>query len=75
MGTTFDYSELKGRIITRFGNFANFAEAINLSRSQLSDRLNNKVKFRHEDILASCSADVLDISAEQIGRYFFTPKV
>ena len=73
MPILFDFSELKGRIISRFGNYAPFAEAIGLSRAQLSDRLNNKVKFQPEDICATC--DVLDIAAEHIGRYFFTPKV
>ena len=75
MGVVFDFSELKGRIVARFGTFAKYAEAVDLSRSQVSDRLNNKVSFKHEDILASCASDVLDIPAEEIGKYFFTPKV
>lgn len=73
MPIEFDFSELKGRIVSRFGNYASFAEAMGLSRAQLSDRINNKVNFKPEDICTSC--DLLDIAAEEIGKYFFTPKV
>ena len=73
MPIVFDFSELKGRIISKYGNYAPFAEAMGLSRAQLSDRLNNHVKFKPDDIMLAC--DLLDIPAEEIGRYFFTPKV
>lgn len=69
----FDFSELRGRIISKYGNYALFAEAMGLSRAQLSDRLNNKVNFKPDDIVLAC--DLLGIPAEDIGKYFFTPKV
>lgn len=75
MGIVFDFRELKGRIIARYGNCGNFAKAINMSRSQISDRLNNKIQFRPEEIYIICAPDVLDIPEAEIGRYFLTPKV
>ena len=71
----FDFSALRGRIVERFGNYAKFAEAVDMSRAQVSERLKNKVSFKPDDIHRICSADVLDIPATDIGRYFFTPKV
>ena len=75
MGILFDFSELKGRIVARYGSFSKFAGAVRMSRAQVSDRINNKVRFQPDDILLICSQDVLDIPAEEIGKYFFTPKV
>lgn len=69
----FDFSELRGRIVARFGSCEAFAKAIDLSKAQLSDRLNNKVPFKPSEIPLICK--LLDIAKEEIGRYFFTPKV
>lgn len=69
----FDFSELRGRIIAKYGTCNAFAEAIGMSRSQLSDRLNGKINFQLNEIYTIC--DLLDIPATEIGRYFLTPKV
>ena len=71
----FDFSELCGRIITRYGNYAKFAETIGLSRAQLSERLNSKRPFKPEEIYLICSPEVLDIPLAEIGRFFYTVKV
>lgn len=73
MPLVFDFSELRGRIIAGFGSYANFADAIGMGRALLSARLNNKVHFNPDDIINICR--VLNIPAEKIGAYFFTPKV
>lgn len=73
MSIVFDFSELKGRIITRYQRYALFAEAIGLSRAQLSERLSGKVNFKPDEIHLACG--LLGIPAEEIGVYFFTPKV
>lgn len=75
MDVIFDFSELCGRIIARFGNYAKFAESIGMSRSQLSERLKNKRPFKPDEIYLICSPEVLDIAPKDIGRYFLTPKV
>ena len=75
MDVIFDFSELCGRIIARYGNYAKFAEAIDMSRAQLSERLKNKRPFKPDEIYLICSPKVLDIAPTEIGRYFLTPKV
>ena len=75
MPNIFDFSELRGRIITRFGNYATFAEAIGLSRAQVSERLNGIRAWKPEEIPIICDPQVLDIPPHEIGKYFFTPKV
>lgn len=75
MHVIFDFSELCGRIIARYGNYANFAEAADLSRAQLSERLRNKRRFKPDEIYAISAPEVLNIPATEIGKYFFTPKV
>lgn len=75
MDVIFDFSELCGRIIARYGSYAKFAEAIGMSRAQLSERLGNKRPFKPDEIYLICSPEVLDIAPEYIGRYFLTPKV
>lgn len=69
----FDFRELRGRIVARFGTCKAFAEAAHVSRAQLSDRLGNKVRFAPDDICLF--SELLDIPSSEIGKYFFTPKV
>ena len=75
MPEIFDFSELCGRIVTRYGNYAKFAVAVGLSRPQLSERLRNKRRFKPEEIVRICSPEILDIPDVDIGRYFFKLKV
>lgn len=69
----FDFSKLKGRIVEKYGNASNFADTLGWSRTTLYLKLNNKVFFSPDDIMAVC--DLLDISHEDIGIYFFTQNV
>ena len=71
----FDHSKLLGRIIERFGTRAKFAVAAGYSESALSARYNNSTPFDSHDIELLCKPELLDIPADQIGAYFFTPKV
>lgn len=69
----FDYSTLRGRIREKFGTEGNFASAIGMNPSTLSQKLSNKLEFSQEDILASMKA--LDAGSDCIVPYFFTPKI
>ena len=71
----FDFSELRGLMIAKFGTCAACAAAVGMSRSQMSDRLTGKRNFQLEEIYALCDPSVLDIQDTDIGRYFLTPKV
>lgn len=71
----FDFSELRGRIIAKYGSCAAFAAAVHMGRAALSARLNGHIPFKPEDVYMMCAEDVLDIPETQIGRFFYTPKV
>ena len=69
----FDYSKLKGRIREICKSDFVFAEKMNINRSTMSLKLNNKSEFTQEEIKRAC--DVLEIPNEEIGKYFFASKV
>ena len=69
----FDYSKLKGRIIEKVRSQEAFADAMHLSPTTVSMKLNNKVTWSQNEIKTAC--DVLDIHPNDIAVYFFTLKV
>lgn len=70
---SFDYSSLLGKIVEVYGTQANFAEAMGLSERSISLKLNNKVRWKDTEIITV--ANLLDIEAEDIPKYFFKVKV
>lgn len=68
-----DYSELKGRIKSKFGTQEAFARAIGLSTVTVSNKLNGKVDFSQSEIKNSCKA--LEIPLSEVDIYFFDLKV
>jgi len=66
---TFDYSELSGRIVAKYGTQYNFAIAIGLSERSLSLKLNNKVPWKNTEIMKA--VDLLEINPNEIPQYFF----
>lgn len=70
---SFDFSELKGKIIAKYKSQSNFSKRLGVSEITLSKKMNNKTHFSSDDIAKIC--DLLSISQEEIGIYFFTPKV
>lgn len=69
----FDFSELKGKIVAKFGTRAAFAVAMGFNNEQLSRRLNNRTSFTMDEIYRAM--DLLGIAPKDIAKYFFTPKV
>ena len=69
----FNFDKLTGRIIEKYGTRKAFAVAMEMAENSLSDRLTGKVPFRMDEIFKA--AQLLDILPEEIGQYFFTPKV
>ena len=69
----FDYSKLKGRIVEKFGTQAAFSKAFGMSENSFSMKMNNKSRFTTDDIVKIVA--MLDIPIDEIGLYFFTPKV
>lgn len=68
----FDYKKLSVRVFEVLGSKRALAKALGISEVTMSQKFNQKRKFSTEDILEICK--VLDISADQIGDYFFTTK-
>lgn len=69
----FDFNKLRGRIVEKFGTCTNFAISLGKSKVWVSTRLNNVVPWSGAEIAQVCKADCLDIPAEEIPTYFFTP--
>ncbi len=67
------YAKLRGRIREKFGTQEAFADAMNLSKSALSMRLNDKIKWNLEEVRTAC--ELLSIDDSEVCAYFFTKKV
>lgn len=68
-----DHSKLRGRIKEIFGTQEKFQKAVGMSHTSLSKKLAGESKFTQSEIYKS--AEVLKIKNDEIGIYFFTPKV
>ncbi len=71
----FDYRKLTGRIIEKFGTRRAFADAVDISENAMSQKLSGKMKITTDDITLWCKPEFLDIPCNEIGVYFFAPKV
>jgi len=69
----FDYSKLRGKIREIFKTQSAFAEAMGMSTTSLSAKLNNNVEFSQKEI--DKAMKLLQISQEEIPAYFFTLEV
>ena len=69
----FDYSKLRGRIIEKCGNQKKFANALGVSCTAVSLKMNNKAYFNQADIQRAVA--VLDIEPGFVSSYFFTPRL
>lgn len=68
-----DYSKLNGKIVEKFGTQYNFSKALGLSEHSLSNKLNNKVSWKTQEITKAM--DLLGLDKAKVGEYFFTEKV
>lgn len=69
----FNFQKLRGKIISEYGSLKDFAKAYGVSSQSISMKLNNKIRFSHDDIVKI--AKMLRIDRNEIGDYFFTPQV
>ena len=65
----FNYNKLRGRIREILGSELNFCNAMPMTRSTLSLKLNGKVEFTQSEIIAAM--EVLQLPMSAIGEYFF----
>lgn len=69
----FDYAKLRGKIREVFGSNRNFAKAMEMDYSALSNKLNKKSPWKEEEIEKACY--LLGIPIEEVWLYFFNSKV
>ena len=69
----FDYSKLLGKIKECGYTQEKLAQAIGISESTMSQKLNNKANFYHPEMQKII--DLLKIADAEVGSIFFTQKV
>lgn len=69
----YDYSKLKGRIREVFGTQEAFAKAIGLSAVSVSNKLNNLIDWKQDEM--EKSMEQLGVPFSEIHVYFFIKKV
>ena len=69
----YDYSALCGKIVEKFQNRKNFATALGITPESLGKKLNSARDFKQSEI--ESAVRLLEIRADDIGKYFFTLKV
>ena len=69
---SFSYDKLRGKIREVFGTQDRFAEALGISKSTLSQKLNNCSEFTQQEMMDSMK--LLDQNLSQLDEYFFTLK-
>lgn len=63
------YAKLRGLIKEKYGTESNFANAMNISKQVLSNKLNSKNGLRSNDV--QVMANLLGIKVDEIGLFFF----
>ena len=69
----FEYGKLLGRIREKGLTQAQLANFAGMTPGTLSQKLNNQAHFKQKEITDICKA--LEISADDVGAYFFTLEV
>lgn len=65
----FKYQKLRGRIIERYGTIGAFADAVGISRTQMSKKLKGKSGISQLDIILW--SDLLDIKQTEYSDFYF----
>ena len=67
--TIFNYDKLRGKIKEKYSTLTIFSRELGISRTALSERLNNKSNFSDSEMLKAC--ELLEIPLEKVQEYFF----
>jgi transcriptional regulator with XRE-family HTH domain len=67
-----DYSALRGQIRAKYKTQADFAVAMGMDPSSLSQKLNGKTEWSAAEIRKAC--ELLSIDPADIPKYFFCPQ-
>lgn len=66
-------TKLHGRIVECGYTISSFADAMDINRQSLSQKIHNKADFKLREIYRACS--LLGIPTRDIANYFFCPSV
>lgn len=69
----YQYAELHGKIVARYGTLREYAEALGISTNSLAYKLNGKSPWKYREIVAA--RELLALTEEEINKYFFTQKL
>lgn len=69
----FNYQKLKGRMVEKMESQETLARKMNISKTTINFKLNNKIPFKQDDIIIV--SDILEIPKSEISEYFFTLQV
>lgn len=69
----YDYRELRGKIISKYGKIEAFAKAMKMSFKSMSLKLNGKSPWKQNEIITAC--ELLEIPLTKMHIYFFAVKV
>lgn len=69
---TYDFSKLRGKIIEVYGNYKFFSEEIGMDNATFSRKINNKVRFTHDELFKMARA--LKLKENEYQQYFFNHK-
>ena len=67
----FTYQKLRGRIVEKFGSIGAFADAVGISRTQMSKKLQGKAGISQADIVLWSKPEYLDIKQKEYSDYYF----
>lgn len=67
------YDKLRGRIVEKYGSQSNFARKMGVHPVSVNQKMLGNVGFTVENIRKW--SEMLDISRDEIGAYFFEQKV
>lgn len=68
----FDFDKLRHRIIEKIGSNRKMADLLGITEVSFSRKINGKTSFSAQDVYTM--SELLEISADEIGDYFFVPK-
>ena len=70
---TYDYSQLRGRIIEKCGTQGEFAKKMNISEHTMTQKLKGRIAFNQREITKAIV--ILGLSTNDIPSYFFGREV
>lgn len=68
----FNFDKLRHRISEKIGSNRKMADLLGITEVSFSRKINGKTSFSAQDVYTM--SELLEISADEIGDYFFVPK-